>query len=110
MWSQDTGGATITYGPKGGPTSMVAEPASGNGRHEVTLGGLHVGVRYTYSIALAGGGQKTREFSTAAATSQAFSFLFFGDNRTNDADHQSLVDAMAPEAADFVLNAGDTVE
>ena len=39
-----------------------------------------------------------------------FAFAAFGDVRTNQADHQSVVNAIAAQAPDFVIQSGDLVE
>ena len=50
-------------------------------------------------------------FRTAAPPTQtAFSFVAFGDTRTNVAAHQSVVDRIVTLSPDFVLHVGDFVE
>ena len=88
---------------------MVAEAASGDGTHEVALTGLQPSTRYAYAIALQAGGQQSGEFTTARTT-QPFSFLVYGATRTNDADHQSVVNAMKTQSVDFLIHTGDAVE
>jgi acid phosphatase type 7 len=109
-WAQSSGSATITYGPKGGATMMTTDAAVSTGRHELHLTGLTASTRYAYTVDLGGGLKTSGEFSTAATASQPFSFIVYGDDRTNDADHQTVVNAMANESVDFLVQTGDVIE
>jgi len=44
------------------------------------------------------------------SASEPFSFIAYGDNRTDDAAHKTVVDAMVKEGVDFIVNTGDVTE
>jgi acid phosphatase type 7 len=108
-WSQSSAGATVTYGPVGGATQMVTDPSTSSNRHELKLINLTPSTRYAYTVDVGGGNTASGEFSTAAAAGEAFSFVVYGDNRSNSADHQSVVDAIAKESVDFLVETGDVI-
>src|SRR5262249_1515954 len=94
----------------GGATKTINESATVDGDHEVTLSGLTASTRYQYSVDAGGGTVAQGSFSTAVMPGEPFTFIVYGDNRTNPSDHQSVVNALANEAVDFLLNTGDVVE
>src|SRR5207253_1985393 len=98
-----TGGATVTYGPKGGATTSATEMSQSSNRHELKLTGLQPSTRYSYTVDLGGGTTASGEFSTEASAGESFSFIVYGDNRTNNSDHQSVVDAIKKDSADFII-------
>jgi hypothetical protein len=81
--------------------------------HVVRIDGLLPATRYSYSLAI---GQRPAgakgAFTTAPlGDSQApFSFLVYGDNRTDDTAHAAIVRAMLNMPSDFVVNTGDLVQ
>jgi len=79
--------------------------------HAFAVEGLMPASRYSYSIR-AGTASKLASFTTAPSddTDAPFHFLAYGDNRTDDAAHASVVRAMVPVASDFVIHTGDFVE
>ena len=124
-WTQGTGGALLRYGPAGADREAAAEEvvfreaASPTGEHELRLTGLRHSTRYQYSVDATDGSDDgwgrgaavaLGEFSTAVLRDEPFSFLLYGDNRSSEPDHRRVVEAMARESADFVLNTGDIVE
>jgi hypothetical protein len=109
-WAQASGSATVTYGPKGGATQMVTDAATTSGRHELTLSGLSASTRYAYTVDAGGGTTQSGEFNTAVTASKPFTFIVYGDDRTNDNDHMSVVAAMAKESVDFLVQTGDVCE
>lgn len=96
----DTAGATVA-------TASVAPAAV----HEVALGGLSPGTRYTWRVEVDGLPPEVGEVSTAPAlgSTEPFTFLVYGDTRGNDAIHRAVVEAMAGEAPDFLVALGDLV-
>jgi hypothetical protein len=103
-------GATVTYGPKGGATMTAMENSTSTNRHELKLTGLMASTRYSYTVDRGSGDTASGEFSTAASAGEAFSFIVYGDNRTNDSDHQTVVNAIKKEGVDFLIETGDVTE
>lgn len=93
-------GTTQAYG-------TTATDAASNTMHAVQIQGLSPGTMYYYKIEndTTGG-----TFSTAPAPNQPFTFVVYGDNRTNKGDHQSVVDGIIAEAPALLINTGDLVE
>jgi acid phosphatase type 7 len=78
--------------------------------HSLRVTGLKSARRYRY-VARAGDAVESGTFTTAPdeATSPPFSFLVYGDNRTDDIAHAAVVRAMMTSPGDFLVNTGDFV-
>ena len=81
-----------------------------NGAHEVTLECLDPDSQYFYKAVSGTDESNVEWFYTAGGEDSPIRFIVFGDNRTNQVDHQSIVDAIILEMPDFVLNTGDLVD
>ncbi len=79
--------------------------------HVVRVSGLAPATHYTYAFA-AGSTVVNGEFTTApsADSTAPFSFLVYGDNRSDDAAHAAIVRGMLQSQADFIVNTGDMVQ
>ncbi len=79
--------------------------------HSMRITGLDPGRKYVYTVR-AGTTPQVGTFTTAPANTDkaSFSFLLYGDNRTDPAAHQSVVRAMAQSPSDFLVHTGDFVE
>ncbi len=77
--------------------------------HEVRVDKLEPGHRYRYAVTV-GGDTVEGEFATAPVGDAPFSFVVFGDNRSNMSAHQRVVDRVAQEVPDFILGTGDMVD
>jgi len=77
--------------------------------HALTIPGLLPGNTYYYKVT---GDQVTGtwNFVTAPDSWQSFSFAIFGDNRTNEGDHASVVKGILGEGVPLLINTGDMVE
>ncbi len=108
MWQSDPIAAgVVRVRLPGGGEKIVEAPAAGI--HEVTIDGLDAGKRYAYVVETAGqsvGG----EFRTAPDAAEPFSFVVFGDTRSNADAHRALVDRVRGEVPDFILLTGDMVD
>ena len=81
--------------------------------HVVRIDGLLPATRYTYSLTVAEhpAGAKGSFTTAPLADSKApFSFLVYGDNRTDDTAHAAIVRAMLDMPSDFIVNTGDLVQ
>jgi predicted phosphodiesterase len=89
----------------------MIDPVMGT-RHAITLTGLEPYTTYHYRVE--SGGMPLSEgltFRTAAGPAQTgFSFVVFGDTRTQHRVHQAVVDRILTVEPDFVLHTGDLVQ
>ena len=83
--------------------------ASGSAEiHEVVVSGLEPGKRYRYRVE-SGDETSTGEFATAPRPGEPFSFIVFGDSRSNPGSHRNVVERIRGEVPDFILGTGDMV-
>jgi acid phosphatase type 7 len=75
-----------------------------------TVTGLEPGKEHSYWLTDKTGARADGTFRTAAVEDVPFSFLIYGDNRTDDAAHARVAKAMEGAPGDFLLNTGDLVE
>ena len=108
MWQSDPAApGTVTVAAPDGTTHTFEAP-SGT-MHEVPIDGLAAGRRYDYKVSCAGtsaGG----EFVTAPEPTEPFSFVVFGDTRSNADTHRALVERVRREVPEFILLTGDMVD
>lgn len=109
----------IEYGAGSELSESATSPSTGGTLHEVTLTGLEPDTRYFYRVraekiwpALQDGEQgsllsSVYYFRTAPADKRGFTFLAYGDNRSQPHIHSAIVERMLSEKAAFVLNTGD---
>jgi predicted phosphodiesterase len=85
-------------------------PMSGEGdHHEVTLDGLDASNCYNYRIVCGLRQSPDATFCTAPLPGESFSFVIFGDTRSNHDIHAALAQAIRDEGVDFYINTGDLV-
>ncbi|MBM4465902.1 MAG: hypothetical protein FJ014_10175 [Chloroflexi bacterium] len=112
VWETDVpGDSVVEYGPTSA-YGFAATEAATTTHHAVTIEGLSRYTIYHYRVLTNGSAlSDDSTFKTAADPTQGtFSFAVYGDNRTNHAAHQSVVDRALTLAPDFVLDTGDLVE
>ncbi len=100
---------TIYYGPTPDYLFQYTESFAKK-NHEVTLSNLNWSSLYHYKVVCDGTETEDYTFRTAALPGEPFKVVAYGDNRTNDGDHQTVVDAILSHAPDLLLNTGDLVE
>ena len=88
------------------PPRVVKSPP--NQIHEVSVTGLEPGRRYRYKVT-SGEFNASGEFATAPGPSAPFSFIVFGDSRSNASSHRRVVERIRREVPDFLLGTGDMV-
>lgn len=76
----------------------------------LALGGLRPDTRYTFAVEADGATVGSGAFGTAPEREGSFTFLVYGDNRSDDGAHAAVVAAMRREHADFALHTGDVTE
>jgi len=92
----------------------AAAAASGGAKrfHALTVRGLVPRTAYTYELKRDGTGEVIASGSFASAPKPdetKFSFLLYGDSRTDDDAHRAVVEAMRKVPSDFLVNTGDLV-
>jgi hypothetical protein len=103
--------ASVTLTPRGpdaGAPRVVRDAAST--MHVLRADGLLPQTRYAYSF-VAGSSTISGELTTAPPpdSREPFTFLVYGDNRTDAVGHASVVRAMLQSPSDFVIHTGDFV-
>ena len=99
-------GVITVTGPKGPPHEVkTAEAVS---FHSVEVSGLEPATSYTY-VVKAGDTKTEGHFTTAPEEKKPYSFVLYGDNRTDQAAHESVVRAILRTPADFLVHTGDMV-
>lgn len=79
--------------------------------HAVQIGGLKEKSTYTYKVVAEGATSDEGRFTTAPPTTdRAFTFLVYGDNRSDPRAHEAVVRAMQRRPAAFLVNTGDMVQ
>jgi predicted phosphodiesterase len=78
--------------------------------HRISLSGLAPGTRYRYAVQDSVGRWHPGTFRTAEPADRPFTFLVYGDCRSNFERHRAVVEAMRTEGAAFAVNTGDFVE
>jgi hypothetical protein len=122
MWHADPAvtGRIIVEGP-GLPAGGKVIDVVATRVAETPVEGLAPATRYRYRVELAGNaaldkaGQKRElagEFATAPeiGSDAPFSFVVFGDTRSNAENHRRVMDRAAAEVPDFLLGTGDLVD
>ncbi|NOZ00606.1 MAG: metallophosphoesterase family protein [Deltaproteobacteria bacterium] len=110
VWETDTDSAgVLEYGPTEALGSASASGPSGT-HHEVRLAGLDAATLYHYRINVDGqpAGQ-AGTFVTAPDKKAPFTFLAFGDNRSDPNAHALIVSRMLQHQPAFIINTGDMV-
>jgi hypothetical protein len=97
---------TVTVRSGGEPDRTVQ--AEHGTLHEVRIEGLSPGRRYRYTVRT-DGRESGGEFSTSPLPGDPFSFVVFGDSRSNADSHRVLVERVRREVPDFILGTGDMV-
>ncbi|MEE2779681.1 MAG: metallophosphoesterase family protein, partial [Myxococcota bacterium] len=76
-------------------------------QHAARIEGLMPGKRYTYQVRTGATDSNIYSFKATPPRGEPFTVTLSGDNRTHDADHQRVVDAMLLEGPDLAVNTGD---
>jgi hypothetical protein len=106
MWESDgePAGRLVLLGE---PERVIQVPG-GDPIAEVVIDGLEPGRRYRYQVEVEGG-RVDGEFATAPEAGAPFSFVVFGDSRSNPGSHRNVVERVMREVPDFILGTGDMV-
>ncbi|MGZ3420066.1 MAG: metallophosphoesterase family protein [Polyangiales bacterium] len=92
----------------GGPTIKTTDGAKDTA-HELAISGLEPATTYDWTLSVDDGTTEKGSFTTAPVDDRTFTFLLYGDNRTNPYAHATLVERMQKTPGDFLVNTGDMV-
>ncbi len=121
MWETNVDGfGVVEFGTAADSLNQAAySPQLADSHHEVVLTDLQPDTRYWYRVRtqLVGGATDllgdVRSFRTAVEPGTAFSFMAYGDNRTQSDVHTRLINRMWQDAHDedvrFLVSTGDLV-
>jgi predicted phosphodiesterase len=106
--------AVLEVAPEGAEAQAKRIESKAADFHAVMVTGLDAQKRYKYTVRVAGADASAApvgSFTTAPKddATQSFSFMVYGDNRTDAAAHAALVRAMKKEPSDFLVHTGDFV-
>lgn len=90
-------------------SGRVIEETHADEMHEVVVDNLEPGRRYRYTVEC-DGETRSGEFATAPEAGAPFSFVVFGDSRSNAGSHLRVVERVRREVPDFILGTGDMVD
>lgn len=113
MWETDPAAdGLVVYWPENSPQNTVTVNGPGGVEiHEIELTGLTSGSTYGYTVTSDGVTSDPNTFTTAPAENESFSFVAYGDTRTNDEAHAAVVAAIIKYSdPDIVIHTGDLVE
>lgn len=77
--------------------------------HELVVDGLEPATSYTYSVKLDDGTLERGTFTTAPDDNRPFTFIAYGDNRSNPYAHAAIVTGIRKTPADVLVHTGDMV-
>ena len=100
--------ATVTVTRPGGPAREI-KTAEATSFHSVELTGLEPGTTYGYVVKANETRSADGHFTTAPEATKPFTFLAYGDNRSDAASHEAIVKAMLRVPSDFLVHSGDMV-
>ena len=77
--------------------------------HELVVNGLEPATAYHYTVTLDDGTIERGNFTTAPEDARPFSFLLYGDNRSNPYAHAAIVAALKKTPGELLIHTGDMV-
>jgi len=105
LW-EGSGGEVVVRGPGGFEGRATATASDGMAR--ARLEGLKPGGVYTYEVRAGELSAKGR-FTTPPQPGRPFTFVVYGDNRTDHQAHAAVTQAIRIAAPDVLINTGDLV-
>ena len=99
----------VLYGKNGKLDQVAKENEIPTTMHEITLVGLEQNETYTYKVESFNTVSVVQTFRTKKSKNEPIKIIVYGDNRSYPKVHENLVEMMAKEKADMILNVGDVV-
>lgn len=107
-WSASPGIGRVDYGLTPLTNESVTEGNAGL-MHVVRIDGLSPDMRYYYHVKTDSDSGRLASFMTAPSPGTPFSFIIYGDTRSNNAAHRAVLARMPGTSPRFVVNTGDLV-
>ena len=102
----EASGSIVEYGTSEGAYDKQAEEAGNVKKHSVTLRNLMQSTSYHYRVVSDSDVGADNTFHTAVDWFEPFTFVAYGDTRTNPADHQAVVNSIIEHEPALVLHSG----
>lgn len=99
---------TVNYGIDN-PFEMTISDVFPTKKHEIKLTGLQKSTRYFYRIAFEGYTSEIIEFHTPVLKGEPFTFVAYGDSRSDGITHEEICNGIEIEYPDLILHTGDLV-
>lgn len=77
--------------------------------HTSEITGLTPNTPYKYTVSVGANKSEQGQFTTPPIETNTFSFLVYGDNRSDASAHAAVVEALKRSKGDFLINTGDMV-
>lgn len=107
--TEDSGDFTVEYGFDTTYGFSVSDATVGT-LHSFELTGLNPSTTYHYKVSSSSGEMSVdNTFSTAIYQYEPFTFVAYGDTRTNDGDRAAVVKSIIDINPDIIFNTGDLV-
>ncbi len=99
-------GRVVVEGPEGRAEASTEERTP---FHGVEVRGLRAATRYAYRVEAGGATSAEGSFTTAPEGDAPFTFVAYGDNRSDPAAHERVVKGILRTPSDFLVHTGDMV-
>jgi hypothetical protein len=99
----------VVYGKNSKMDQVAKENEIPTTMHQITLVDLKPNETYTYKIESFNTASVVQTFRTKKSKDEPIKLIVYGDNRSYPKVHENLVEMMAKENADMILNVGDVV-
>jgi hypothetical protein len=99
----------VARGGETGVATTKVETSPRDTSHEIAVSGLEPATTYAWTLTTDDGLVERGTFTTAPDDDRPFSFILYGDNRTNPYAHTAVVAAIRRTPSDFLVHTGDMV-
>lgn len=99
----------VTKGAADGGDATKVVTSSKDTTHELVVNALEPATSYSYSVKVDDGTIERGSFTTAPEDNRPFTFVAYGDNRSNPYAHAAIVGAIRRTPADLLVHTGDMV-
>lgn len=109
LWTtREPADGEVAFGEAEDLSRTVKEPTAGK-NHRLVLDGLAAGKRYSYRISSDGEEGEVHSFGTMVSPGTPFTFVAYGDTRSDGEVHRRISEAIRKERPLFLVHTGDIV-